>query len=456
LAANFGTGEVLVCGRNSRRLLYHKTLQEGAMTVLLGAIADDFTGATDLCNTLVRRGMRTVQLIDVPEPGTEVADAEAVVIALKSRTTPVAGAINKSLAALAWLQKAGARQILFKYCSTFDSTDAGNIGPVAEALMEALDTDFTLFCPAFPETGRTIYRGYLFVGDVLLSESGMRDHPLTPMRDPSLVRVLQRQTRGRVGLVPVATVSRGSNSIRAAFAELRRQGFHHTIVDAIEDRDLEAIGAAAANFKLITGGSGIALGLPENFRRQGLLGDQSDADALPTISGAAVVLSGSCSPATIAQVAYMRDRAPSFIIDPMAVAEGRRVEEEALDWAKPLLGDSPILISATAPPDNVAEVQRRLGRERAGTLVEETLATIARGLAAKGARRLVVAGGETAGAVVQALGVTGLRIGRQIDPGVPWTMSLGEPALALALKSGNFGAADFFLRAFSVLSGRQE
>jgi uncharacterized protein YgbK (DUF1537 family) len=456
LAANFGTGEVLVCGRNSRRLLYHKTLQEGAMTVLLGAIADDFTGATDLCNTLVRRGMRTVQLIDVPEPGTEVADAEAVVIALKSRTTPVAGAINKSLAALAWLQKAGARQILFKYCSTFDSTDAGNIGPVAEALMEALDTDFTLFCPAFPETGRTIYRGYLFVGDVLLSESGMRDHPLTPMRDPSLVRVLQRQTRGRVGLVPVATVSRGSNSIRAAFAELRRQGFHHTIVDAIEDRDLEAIGAAAANFKLITGGSGIALGLPENFRRQGLLGDQSDADALPTISGAAVVLSGSCSPATIAQVAYMRDRAPSFIIDPMAVAEGRRVEEEALDWAKPLLGDSPILISATAPPDNVAEVQRRLGRERAGTLVEETLATIARGLAAKGARRLVVAGGETAGAVVQALGVTGLRIGRQIDPGVPWTVSLGEPPLALALKSGNFGAADFFLRAFSVLSGRQK
>jgi uncharacterized protein YgbK (DUF1537 family) len=456
LAANFGTGEVLVCGRNSRRLLYHKTLQEGAMTVLLGAIADDFTGATDLCNTLVRRGMRTVQLIDVPEPGTEVADAEAVVIALKSRTTPVAGAINKSLAALAWLQKAGARQILFKYCSTFDSTDAGNIGPVAEALMEALDTDFTLFCPAFPETGRTIYRGYLFVGDVLLSESGMRDHPLTPMRDPSLVRVLQRQTRGRVGLVPVATVSRGSNSIRAAFAELRRQGFHHTIVDAIEDRDLEAIGAAAANFKLITGGSGIALGLPENFRRQGLLGDQSDADALPTISGAAVVLSGSCSPATIAQVAYMRDRAPSFTIDPIAVAEGHPVAEEALDWAKRLLGDSPILISATAPPDNVAEVQRRLGRERAGAVVEETLATIARGLAAKGARRLVVAGGETAGAVVQALGVTGLRIGRQIDPGVPWTVSLGEPPLALALKSGNFGAADFFLRAFSVLSGRQK
>ena len=422
------------------------------MSVLLGAIADDFTGATDLCNTLVRRGMRTVQLIDVPAPATTVPDAEAVVVALKSRTIPAQEAIDKSLAALAWLQKAGARQILFKYCSTFDSTDAGNIGPVAEALMDALGTDFTLFCPAFPEAGRTIYRGYLFVGDVLLSESGMRDHPLTPMRDPSLVRVLERQSRGRVGLVPVAAVSRGAEAIHAAFAELRRQGFRHTIVDAIEDQHLEAIGAAAADFKLITGGSGIALGLPENFRRQGFLGNTGEADSLPAISGAAGVLSGSSSPATLAQVAYMRERAPVFTIDPIAAAEGRRLVEEALDWAKPLLDDGPILVSATAPPESVAEVQRRLGRERAGALVEETLAAIARGLAANGARRIVIARGETAGAIVQALGVTGLRIGRQIDPGVPWTMSLGEPALALALKSGNFGAPDFFLRAFSVLS----
>ena len=422
------------------------------MSVLLGAIADDFTGATDLCNTLVRRGMRTVQLIDVPAPATTVPDAEAVVVALKSRTIPAQEAIDKSLAALAWLQKAGARQILFKYCSTFDSTDAGNIGPVAEALMDALGTDFTLFCPAFPEAGRTIYRGYLFVGDVLLSESGMRDHPLTPMRDPSLVRVLERQSRGRVGLVPVAAVSRGAEAIHAAFAELRRQGFRHTIVDAIEDQHLEAIGAAAADFKLITGGSGIALGLPENFRRQGFLGNTGEADSLPAISGAAAVLSGSCSPATLAQVAYMRERSPVFTIDPIAAAEGRKLVEEALDWAKPLLDDGPILVSATAPPESVAEVQRRLGRERAGALVEETLAAIARGLAANGARRIVIARGETAGAIVQALGVTGLRIGRQIDPGVPWTMSLGEPALALALKSGNFGAPDFFLRAFSVLA----
>jgi 3-dehydrotetronate 4-kinase len=426
------------------------------VAVLLGAIADDFTGATDLCNTLVRRGMRTVQLIDVPGPAASVADAEAVVIALKSRTVPAAEAIEKSLAALAWLQAAGAEQVLFKYCSTFDSTDAGNIGPVAEALMAALGADFTLFCPAFPEAGRTIYRGYLFVGDVLLSESGMRDHPLTPMRDPSLVRVLQRQSRGRVGLVPQAVVGRGAESIREAFATLRQEGFAHAIVDAIADRDLEAIGEAAADFSLITGGSGIALGLPENFRRRGLLGDGCAAAALPAISGAAAVLSGSCSTATLAQVAYMEKRAPAFAIDPTTAAADD-LARQALAWAKPLLGERPILIASTAPPDKVAEVQRRLGRERAGAIVEATMATIARGLVDAGVRRLAVAGGETAGAVVQALGITGLRIGRQIDPGVPWTMSLpgrpGEPALALALKSGNFGASDFFLRAFCVLDG---
>ncbi|HEY2539308.1 MAG TPA: 3-oxo-tetronate kinase, partial [Stellaceae bacterium] len=410
------------------------------MPVLLGAIADDFTGATDLCNTLVRRGMRTVQLIDVPTAASATPDAEAVVIALKSRTIPATEAIDKSLAALAWLRHAKARQILFKYCSTFDSTDDGNIGPVAEALMTALGTDFTLFCPAFPEAGRTIYKGYLFVSDVLLSESGMRDHPLTPMRDPSLARVLQRQSRGRVGLVPQATVRRGAAAIRDAFAELRRDGYAHAIVDAIEDHDLEAIGEAAADFKLITGGSGIALGLPANFRRRGLIGDGAAADILPAIAGPAAVLSGSCSTATQAQAAYMCERGAAFTVDPLAAAAGRGVAEDALAWAEPQLGERPVLISATAPPDRVAAIQKALGRERAGALVEGILADIAQGLVQRGVRRLVVAGGETAGAVVQALGITGLRIGRQIDPGVPWTASLpaspGEPALALALKSG--------------------
>ncbi len=426
------------------------------MPVLLGAIADDFTGATDLCNTLVRHGMKTVQLIDVPKGGSSAAvipDAEAVVIALKSRTIPADEAVAMSLQALAWLRGAGARQILFKYCSTFDSTDQGNIGPVAEALLDALDADFTVYCPAFPEAGRTIFKGYLFVGDMLLSESGMRDHPLTPMRDPSLVRVLQRQSRGKVGLVPHATVAQGSAAIAAAFAELRQAGFRHAIVDAIADHDLAAIGTAAADLALITGGSGIALGLPDNFRRQGLLGDGAAADALPKIGGAAAVLSGSCSTATQAQVAHMRERAPAFTVDPLAAADGRNMVEDALAWAEPLLGHNPILVTATAPPETVAAVQQRLGRERAGALVEEIMARVAEGLVVRGVRRLVVAGGETAGAVVHALGVTGLRIGRQIDPGVPWTVSLDQPHLALALKSGNFGRPDFFLRAFAAFDG---
>ena len=419
------------------------------MAVLLGAIADDFTGATDLCNTLVRRGMRSVQLIDVPPEGAPVPDAEAVVIALKSRTIPAADAVAMSLRALDWLKAAGARQILFKYCSTFDSTALGNIGPVGEALLDALKSDFTLYCPAFPEAGRTIFKGYLFVGDVLLSESGMKDHPLTPMRDPSLVRVLQAQSRGKVGLVQHATVAQGPEAIAAAFAKLRAEGCRHTVVDAIADRDLEAIGEAAADFSLITGGSGIALGLPENFRRQGVLAP-GEAASLPRVDGPAAVISGSCSTATQGQVAHMKERAPVFAIDPIAVADGKPVAAEALAWAKPLLG-RPILVSATAAPDQVAAVQQRLGRERAGALVEETLAAIAKGLVDAGVRRLVVAGGETAGAVVHALGVTGLRIGGQIDPGVPWTVSLGDRPLALALKSGNFGAPDFFLRAFDVL-----
>ncbi|HLY47337.1 MAG TPA: 3-oxo-tetronate kinase [Stellaceae bacterium] len=432
------------------------------MSVLLGAIADDFTGATDLCNTLVRRGMRSVQLIDVPAADAPAPDAEAVVIALKSRTIPAAAAVAMSLAALGWLRRAGARQILFKYCSTFDSTDAGNIGPVADALLDALGADpvsrhgagFTIFCPAFPENGRTIFKGYLFVGDVLLSESGMRDHPLTPMRDPSLVRVLQRQTKGRVGLVPHATVAEGPASVHAAFAALRQEGFRHAIVDAIADRDLETIGDAAADLALITGGSGVALGLPANFRRLGLLGEGSGADALPKIGGAAAVLSGSCSEATRAQVARMAERAPVFTLDPLAAAAGRDIAAEALAWAEQRLGSAPLLISATAAPDIVAQIQEQLGRERAGALVEGIFATLAKGLVERGVRRLVVAGGETAGAVVQALGVKGLRIGRQIDPGVPWTMTLNNnPPLALALKSGNFGAPDFFLRAFTVLSG---
>lgn len=418
------------------------------MSVLLGCIADDFTGATDLANTLVKAGMRAVQLLGVPRADLAVPDADAVIVALKSRSNPAPEAVSMSLGALDWLRRAGARQIYFKYCSTFDSTDQGNIGPVADALCDALGTAFTVANPAFPTNKRTVYQGYLFVGDVLLSESGMRHHPLTPMTDPSLVRVLQRQTAHPVGLVPYATVVQGANVVRGVFDRLQREGVRHAVLDAITDEHLLTLGEACAGMPLVTGGSGMAMGLPANFVRQGLLapGQQS---RMPAVGGAAVVISGSCSTATQAQVAEMRKTHDAFEIDPVAVASGRDAAAEALAWATPRLGDRPILIYSTATPEAVGAVQSRLGREHAGAIVEATLSQIAKGLVARGARRLVVAGGETSGAVVSALGVEGLQIGAEIDPGVPWTASLGEPRLALALKSGNFGTTDFFLKSFA-------
>ena len=418
------------------------------MSVLLGCIADDFTGATDLANTLVKAGMRSVQLLGVPRADLAIPDADAVIVALKSRSNPAPEAVSMSLAALDWLRRAGARQIYFKYCSTFDSTDKGNIGPVADALCEALGTGFTVANPAFPTNKRTVYQGYLFVGDVLLSESGMRHHPLTPMTDPSLVRVLQRQTAHKVGLVPYSTVVKGADAVRADFDRLRRDGVRHAILDAITDDHLLALGEACADLPLVTGGSGMAMGLPANFVRRGLLapGQQS---RLPAIAGPAVVISGSCSTATQAQVAEMRKTHDAYEIDPVAVAAGRDAAAEALAWATPRLGERPVLIFSTASPEAVGAVQSKLGREHAGALVEETLSQVAKGLVARGVRRIVVAGGETSGAVVSALGVEGLQIGAEIDPGVPWTASLGEPRLALALKSGNFGTTDFFLKAFA-------
>ncbi|MGE0116735.1 MAG: 3-oxo-tetronate kinase [Dongiaceae bacterium] len=421
------------------------------MGLLLGCIADDLTGATDLANTLVRRGMRTVQVIGVPEADAPLSEADAVVAALKSRTIPAAEAVAMSRAALARLRAAGARQFVFKYCSTFDSTDAGNIGPVADALLADLGESFTIACPAFPENQRTIYLGHLFVGRVLLSDSSMRNHPLTPMTDANLVRVLGRQTAAKVDLVPFSVVSRGPSAIVAEFTRLREVGIAHAVVDAIEDRHLLDIGTACADMALVTGGSGIALGLPENFRRQGLLSPHAAAGALPTVVGKEAVIAGSCSAATLRQIEQMKRTRPAFAIDPLALASGKDVVAHALAWARERSDDGPVLVYASAPPEEVARIQQRLGREQAGELIEHVLAEIAAGLVAAGVRRLVVAGGETSGAVVQRLGARALRIGPQIDPGVPWTVSIGEPALALALKSGNFGGPDFFTRAFTVL-----
>jgi uncharacterized protein YgbK (DUF1537 family) len=421
------------------------------VALLLGCIADDLTGATDLANTLVRQGMRTVQAIGVPAAAAPLPEAEAIVVALKSRTIPAAEAVAMSRATLARLRAAGARQFFFKYCSTFDSTDAGNIGPVADALLADLGASFTIACPAFPENGRTIYLGHLFVGRALLSDSSMRDHPLTPMRDANLVRVLGRQTKAKVDLVPFPVVSQGARAIAADFARLRAAGVTHAVVDAIEDRHLLDIGAACAGMALVTGGSGVALGLPENFRRQGLLSARAAADALPKVMGKEAVIAGSCSAATLRQVEEMKRARPAFAVDPVALASGKDVVAQALAWARERLDGGTVLVYASTPPEEVARIQQQLGRERAGELIEHALAEIAAGLVAAGVRRLVVAGGETSGAVVQRLGARALRIGPQIDPGVPWTVSIGEPALALALKSGNFGGPDFFTRAFTVL-----
>ncbi|KPD15338.1 membrane protein [Burkholderia sp. ST111] len=425
---------------------------------LLGCIADDFTGATDLANMLVRGGMRTVQTIGV-STSNEAVEADALVVALKSRTIPAADAVAQSLAALDWLRAQGCRQFFFKYCSTFDSTDAGNIGQVTDALLDALRADtgataFTIACPAFPENGRTIYRGHLFVGDTLLNESGMENHPLTPMRDANLVRVLQRQTGSKVGLVRYDAVAKGVSRVRESIDALRNDGVRMAIADAVSDEDLYILGEACADLALITGGSGVALGLPGNFRCAGLLAEQTDAAQLPRVEGLSVVLAGSASKATNAQVAMWRETRSSFRIDPLAVARGEPVIEQALAFAQEHFDKAqPVLIYATATPDEVKAVQRELGVSEAGHLVETTLASIARGLRERGVRKFVVAGGETSGAVVQALGVHTLRIGAQIDPGVPATATTGAEPLALALKSGNFGSTDFFEKALRHLDG---
>ncbi len=423
------------------------------MPLILGCIADDFTGATDLAGMLVKAGMRTVQMIGVPE-ASPPDDADAVVIALKSRTEPVSDAVRMSLAALRYLQSAGARQLYFKYCSTFNSTPRGNIGPVTDALMGALETDFTIACPAFPANQRTIYKGYLFVGDVPLNESGMRNHPLTPMTDANLIRVLAPQTSRKVGLVDYATIARGPDAVAARFASLRRDGVGIAIADALSDDDLLALGAACADLPLVTAGSGLALGLPQNFRREGLLPEAAIADTLPPTGGGRAVIAGSCSTATQAQVAMMRERHSAFRVEPAALAQGRNVVAEALEWAEPRLGREPVLIYATATPEEVKATQEALGVSEAGALVEEALAAIAQGLVRRGVGGLIVAGGETSGAVVRALEVKGLRIGPEIDPGVPWTVALQDgnrEPLALALKSGNFGTPDFFLKAWNRL-----
>lgn len=421
--------------------------------MLLGVIADDFTGASDIANTLARGhagsgGLATIQFLGVP-PSAAPPDCEAGVVALKSRSIPAAEAVEQSMAALRWLQAQGCRQIVFKYCSTFDSTPLGNIGPVAEALAKALNVSGVSACPAFPATGRTVFQGHLFVGDRLLSESSLRNHPLNPMTDSDLRRWLRLQTTEPVGLVPHATVRAGADVLRGALEQCAQRGERVAIVDAVSEEDLLAIGDACADAPLVTGGSGIALGLPRNFIRKGLA--QGRPSPVRGIRGREAILAGSCSARTLEQIEAHRANHPSLAVEPDDVMAGRVTARHLVDFVAENAGRAPLIFSSAAP-EAVARAQQRFGREAVAHAVEGLFAQAARELVDSGVQRLVVAGGETSGAVVSALALRQLAIGPEIDPGVPMLLAQeGSKPLALALKSGNFGGRDFFIRALEVL-----
>ena len=423
------------------------------MTLALGCIADDYTGASDLANTLTRAGLRTVQTIGIPADDLALPEVDAVVVSLKSRSIEAGLAVSRSRAAETWLRGRGASHVLFKICSTFDSTDAGNIGPVMDALRDDCGEGIVLVTPAFPETGRTVYQGNLFVGVVPLNESPLKDHPLNPMHDSSLVRVLARQSRTQIGLVDLATVTRGADAVRARLAELAGKGIGAAIIDAVFDRDLETIGLVAADHRLSVGASGIGLGLARALVSTGKVksaaaGSESGA----AVGGPAACLAGSCSQATLKQIASAEQVMPVFHLDPDRILTGADEAQRALDWARPRLAEGPVLIASSSTPDQVSALQARHGRDAAGHAIEQAMADIAENLVKSGVRRLVVAGGETSGAVVDRLKIPGFLVGVEIAAGVPVLRSVGAGGdMLLALKSGNFGGPEFFSDALRLM-----
>ena len=417
---------------------------------LLGCIADDFTGGTDLANNLVKSGFRTVQTLGIPRDAKTAVDSDALVVALKTRTCPREQAVKESLEALGWLRTLGCKQYYFKYCSTFDSTPRGNIGPVTEALLEAVDSDFTIACPAFPDNGRTVYRGHLFVHNVLLSESGMQNHPLTPMTDPNLVRFLSTQTSAKVGLIRYDRIHQGPEAVIQEIQNLRQTGVRIAITDCLGNADLFVLGSSAKDLTLVTGGSGLGLGLAANF---GLSG--AAPVPVPAFPGNRAILAGSCSKMTLRQVEYAKAACPHRQIALKNLAENSEaVVRDVLSWAMEMGNERrPPLIYTSETVEGLTKNQNELGLEKASSLCEHALAEIAAGLVKNGVTQLIVAGGETSGAVVKRLGLDLLKIGPEIDPGVPWTLATGAgKRLALALKSGNFGSEDFFTKAWEVLS----
>lgn len=423
------------------------------MTLALGCIADDYTGASDLANTLTRAGLRTVQTIGVPADDLALPEVDAVVVSLKSRSIEAGLAVSRSRAAETWLRGRGAGHVLFKICSTFDSTDAGNIGPVMDALRADSGERTVLVTPAFPETGRTVYQGNLFVGAVPLNESPLKDHPLNPMRDSSLVRVLARQSKTQIGLVDLATVTRGAEAVRARLAELAGKGIGAAIIDAVFDRDLETIGLVAAEHRLSVGASGIGLGLARALVSTGKVKSAAaSGETGAAVGGPAACLAGSCSQATLQQIANAEKVMPVLHLDPDRILTGADEAQRALDWARSRLADGPVLIASSSTPDQVAALQARHGRDPAGHAIEQTMADIAESLVASGVRRLVVAGGETSGAVVDRLRIPGFLVGVEIAAGVPVLRAVGvEGDMLLALKSGNFGGPAFFSDALGLM-----
>ncbi|MEM8839546.1 MAG: 3-oxo-tetronate kinase [Pseudomonadota bacterium] len=420
--------------------------------IFFGAIADDFTGASDLAALLARSGAPVSLRFGLDGLEADGFCNPFEVIALKIRTASRERAERDAVEALRWLKTRGAERFFWKYCSTFDSTAKGNIGPVAEALMAEIGTTQTVYCPAFPQNGRTIYAGHLFVNDILLSDSPMRDHPLTPMRDSNLMRLLEPQVDGTVDLVPHATICMGFSAVRDRLRALAAQRVNHVVTDATEDDHLAIIAGVCQNMPLITGGSAIAAPLPALYRKAGHIDFDDQGPTPPHIENTPIIISGSCSAMTRKQIAIFRDSHPAFRIDPLAIAQGGDVMAEARDWLDRLPLEQPKLIYSSADPDEVAEVQNVLGRDHAGSVTENALANLAQYALMKGSRRFIVAGGETSGAVIQHLGITKVDIGPEISPGVPWTFAnLEVETAAFALKSGNFGGERFFEDAFDAL-----
>lgn len=423
------------------------------MPLLLGTIADDYTGASDLANTLMKNGLRTIQTIGIPDPFLALPDVDAVVVSLKIRSVAAAEAVAAATQADHWLRERGAGHVMYKICSTFDSTDAGNIGPVTDALNDAAGGGVTLVTPAFPETGRTVYLGNLFVGAQPLNESPLKDHPLNPMHDANLVRVMARQSRGTVGLVDLKTIAAGPEAVKAALDTLHTQGFTAAIADAVFEKDLETLGAVALQTRASTGASGLGLGLARALVRSGRVFPRPEADAIGPVDGLAAIIAGSCSKATLQQLDAAERSMPVLRLDPEKLLAGPEEISNAISWAGERIEAGPIVIAASATPDVVSQLQSRYGRDASGHAIEDATATIAAELVARGVRRLVVAGGETSGAVVDRLAIPAFLIGPEIAPGVPVLRSVGNAQgdMLLALKSGNFGGEDFFAAALAMM-----